>query len=136
MGGCRVGYMMAHPDLIREVTKATLPYNINIFSETVALLALEHNDELQDYIRRIVAERERLIAELKHLEQIKIYTSHANFVLIKLQHNATSLFEFLLARDILVRDVSRYPLLKNCLRISVGTEEENNRLVAAFREWA
>lgn len=134
MAGLRVGYLLASPELAREVHKATLPYNLNFFSATAAEVACEMYDLLEARIKTIIAERERLFGELNSIEGVEPVPSSANFILVRTAIAPQMLFEELHARDILVRDVSRYPMLSSYIRISVGSREENDRLIAALED--
>lgn len=134
MAGLRVGYLLTSPDLAREVHKATLPYNLNFFSQTAAEVACERYELLQPRIEAIIAERERLFTNLSKIKGVEPVSSAANFMLIKTPIAPRKLFDELLARDILVRDVSHYPMLGQYVRVSVGSAEENDRLVAALEE--
>jgi histidinol-phosphate aminotransferase len=132
MAGLRVGYLLARPEIAREVHKATLPYNLNFFSATAAEVACEKFSLLAPQIETIISERERLFGELQKISGIEPLPSCANFMLVRTSIQPQKLFEELLERDILVRDVSRYPMLSSYIRISVGSREENDRLLAAL----
>jgi histidinol-phosphate aminotransferase len=135
MAALRVGYLLASPALAREVSKAVLPYNLNAFSQTAAEVAVEmYEEELRPSVRRIVEERGRLYEALGKIEGLAPVRSHANFMVVRSALEPRRVFRELLARDILVRDVSGYPMLRDFFRISVGTPEENDRLVAALAE--
>ncbi|HXG64817.1 MAG TPA: histidinol dehydrogenase [Blastocatellia bacterium] len=134
MAGLRVGYLLARPEIAREVHKATLPYNLNFFSATAAEVACEKYDLLRPQIEKIISERERLFVELARVRSIETVRSAANFFLMKSPIGPAKLFQELLARDILVRDVSGYPMLAEYVRASVGSPEENDRLIAALKE--
>ncbi len=135
LAGLRVGYLLAAPDLVREVNKARLPYNLNFFSQAVALSALAGLDRLQANVARIVRGRERLLGELEALPGVRPFPSRANFVLFELQaHDPATVFARLLERGVLVRDVTSYPRLGRCLRVSVGAESDNAAFLAALRE--
>lgn len=135
LAALRVGYLLASPELAREVSKAVLPYNLNAFSQTAAEVAVEMFDsELRPTVSRIVTERERLYEELKRIEGLAPVPSQANFMVVRSSLEPKRVFRELLARDILVRDVSAYPMLKDYFRVSVGTPDENDRVVAALRE--
>jgi histidinol-phosphate aminotransferase len=133
MAGLRVGYLLAHTDLVTQISKAKLPYNINQFSLTAAEVALEHLDMFQPAINAILKEKEYLYRELSEIPGVKVYPSAANFFLVEVPVPPRVIFEELLRQGVLVRDVSHYPMLSKCLRISVGTHEENNRLLSAMR---
>ncbi|HEX8183566.1 MAG TPA: histidinol-phosphate transaminase [Blastocatellia bacterium] len=134
MAGLRVGYLLASPELAREVHKATLPYNLNFFSATAAQVACERYDLLKPQIELIISERERLLAALGAIRGIEPVASAANFIAARTQMVPRKLFDELLARDILIRDVSRYAMLAEYVRLSVGAPEENDRLLTALRK--
>ena len=135
LAALRVGYLLAAPELAREVGKAVLPYNLNAFSQTAAEVAVElYESELKPTVRRILQERERLYENLRRVPGLAPVRSHANFMVVRSAIEPKRVFRELLARDILVRDVSNYPMLKDYFRVSVGTPEENDRLVAALEE--
>jgi histidinol-phosphate aminotransferase len=135
MAGLRVGYMLASPELAREVHKATLPYNLNFVSSTVARVACERYETLlKPLVDRLVAERDRLLPAIGQIAGLDPVPSQANFFLVKTALEPQKLFEELLDRDILVRDVSHYPMLGRYLRLSVGKPEENDAVVAALRD--
>jgi histidinol-phosphate aminotransferase len=133
MAGLRLGYLMAHPDLAAQISKAKLPYNVNQFSLTVAEVALENVDRFRPAIEMVLKEKERLGRELGALPGVQVYPSESNFFLIEVPMLPHTLFDNLYAQGILVRDVSSYPTLSKCLRISVGTPEENDALLSAMR---
>jgi histidinol-phosphate aminotransferase len=135
MAALRVGYLLAAPELAREVSKAVLPYNLNAFSQTVAEVALEmYQSELLPTIQRIVVERERLYQALERVPGVATVRSHANFMLVRSPLPPSEVHRELLVRDILVRDVSGYPMLNDYFRVSVGTPEENEKLTNALTE--
>ena len=133
MAGLRVGYMLASAELTREVHKATLPYNLNFYSATAAEVACSRYDLLKPRVDLIVAERQRMLRQLSGLDRVSTFPSEANFFLIRSPLDPSFIFEELLARDILARDVSRYPMLSDCIRISVGSPDENDRVISALR---
>lgn len=124
MAGLRFGVALAHPAVAREIAKAKLPYNVNLFTLTAAEVALEHMDVRQDLVSRIIATRDRAFPRLSALPGVTVYPSAANFFLLRL-HSARpgEVYRRLLEEhDILVRDVSGVAGLEQCLRISVGTD--------------
>ena len=131
----RIGYLLASPDLVREIGKAVLPYNVNVFSQVAAEVALEnYESELLPLVNQIVSERDRLFAELSQIGTLAPVASTANFILVKSRIDPARVFTELLARDILIRDVSGYPMLGEYFRFSVGTPEENDYVLNAIRE--
>ena len=130
LAGLRVGYLLAQPDLVREIDKARLPYNINFFSQVAALCALEEKSELDGNVARLVRLREALMGELPRMRGLRAYPSRANFILVEIEDgDPRAVFESLYAEGVLVRDVSSYPRLGRCLRLTVGTEAENAALL-------
>ncbi|HEX6182972.1 MAG TPA: histidinol-phosphate transaminase [Pyrinomonadaceae bacterium] len=136
LAGLRVGYLLAAPELAREVSKAVLPYNLNAFSQTAAEVAVElYESELRPTVERIVAERERLFTELQNIEGLAPVRSCANFMVVRSAVEPRHVYEELLGRfGVLIRDVSGYPMLKDYFRVSVGTPEENDRLIQGLRD--
>jgi histidinol-phosphate/aromatic aminotransferase/cobyric acid decarboxylase-like protein len=133
LAGLRVGYLMASPELVREINKARLPYNINFFSQAAAVAALDEKKALAGMVRQLVAERERLLAALASVPGVRAWRSRANFFVLELlEADPKAIFAGLLRRGVLVRDVTSYPLLSGCLRISVGSAEENDTFLHAL----
>ncbi len=131
----RVGYLMAAPDLVREIRKAVLPYNLNAFSQMAADVAVEmYECELRPLVRRIIEERERLFNEMNQIDGLAPVASKGNFMVVRSAINPKVVFVELVKRDILIRDVSGYPMLSDYFRISVGTPEENELLLSGLRE--
>lgn len=134
LAGLRIGYLIAHPRITREIIKAKLPYNLNIFSEFVATKLLNHRHLIQENINRIMTEKERLLQELLAMERVQVFPSQANFFMIETPMHGTELFERLLRHGVLVRDISKsHPRLRNKVRICVGTPSENDELIKALQ---
>ena len=129
--GARLGMLFARPQIAAEVNKARLPYNINSFSQDVMSFALENSEVIQRKISLILSERERVRASLERVEAIHVYPTDANFFLVRVP-DADFLFEELVRNDILVRCFKGEGRLADCLRITVGTREENDRLTEAL----
>ncbi|HEY0099711.1 MAG TPA: histidinol-phosphate transaminase [Pyrinomonadaceae bacterium] len=135
LAALRVGYLLAAPEVAREIGKAVLPYNLNAFSQTVAEVAVElYETELRPLIAQIVAERGRLYEGLQAIDGLAPVRSEANFMVVRSGITPRRVFAELLKRDILVRDVSGYPMLRDYFRVSVGTPRENDLLLAALHE--
>jgi histidinol-phosphate aminotransferase len=134
LAGLRVGYLLASPELVREVNKARLPYNLNFFSQAAALAALDEWDALRATVERLKDARQDLLYRLYRIPGVKPYPSAANFILFELaEADPKAVFEAVFARGVLIRDVTSYPRLARCLRVSVGTEEENEAFLVALR---
>lgn len=134
MGGLRVGYCLAAPELVREFMKCKMPYSLNYFSMTAAEVALENLDLLHPLVEKMQAERDQLFTALQRIPGLKPVPSAANFFVVKTAIPPKELFAALVERGLLIRDVSSAPMLAEYVRISVGTPEENDRLLAALQE--
>jgi histidinol-phosphate aminotransferase len=133
--GLRFGYALLSPRLARQLTKVKLPYSVNIFTLIAAEVFIERWDSLKSWIGVLVSERERIFSALGAMDGIHPYASDANFLLFEtLRKTPAEVFSALLARGILIRDVSRYPMLERGLRVSVGTPAENDEFIKALRE--
>jgi histidinol-phosphate aminotransferase len=135
--GIRFGFMLGNSEIISQINKIKLPYNISFMTEAMASIMLDYTELRDERVATLISGRESLIEKFKKLPFEKVYESEANFIIVKLKkHN--ELFEFLKEESILIRNVSSYPMLDNCLRINVGTDEENskllNSLVSFFKE--
>jgi histidinol-phosphate aminotransferase len=134
MAGLRFGYALAHPEVAREIAKAKLPYNVNAITLAAAEVALEHRQRFEARVAAIVAERERFLPRLRQLPGIRVFPTSANFVLFRCDARpAGTIFRQLLdEHGILVRDVSAGAGLRECLRISIGTREDMDAVLAAL----
>jgi histidinol-phosphate aminotransferase len=133
MAGLRVGYLLGNPALLSEIQKVCVPYNLNLFSRTAALILLNHSDWVDAHIQKIVDERDLLFEELERIPQITPVSSDANFILIKTP-DASSVFNGLKSQGVLIREVENHPLLKNYLRVTVGKPEENKIFIDALKQ--
>lgn len=133
LAGVRLGYMVGPQALVHEVDKLRPPYNVSVLNAECALFALEHADVFAQQAATIRAERERLIAALADMPGVQLFPSQANMVLVRVP-DAQKAFDGLKARGVLVKNVSKmHPLLGNCLRLTVGTPDENTQMIAALQ---
>ena len=133
LAGLRVGMAFASEEIIEVFNKVKPPYNINQASQELVLKALEHVEQVNDWIKLTVSERNQLINKLGLLSFVqKIYPSDANFLLVKVS-DPVSIYKALINEGIIVRDRSRVELCEGCLRITVGTPEENETLLTALK---
>lgn len=132
MAGLRFGYLMADPSIAKEIHKAKLPYNVNVFTLAAAELVLERPHVMHQAIQTLIAERQRVLGEVRKRPGVEAFDSCANFFLIRTKKAARELFDGLYEQGVLVRDVSAYPLLERVLRVSVGKPEENSRFLSAL----
>jgi histidinol-phosphate aminotransferase len=134
LAALRVGWVATTAENAREIRKVKLPYSLNAISEMAATIALENRALRDANVQRIVSERERVVTAMREIPRITLFPTRANFVTFRAERSSKEIFEALFARGILVRDVSGYPRLANCLRISIGTPEQNDRMLIALRE--
>lgn len=133
LAGVRLGYMVGPQALVQEVDKLRPPYNVSVLNAECALFALEHADVFADQAATIRTERERLITTLAGMPGVQPFPSEANMVLVRVP-DAQRAFEGLKARGVLVKNVSKmHPLLAQCLRLTVGTPDENTQMIAALQ---
>ena len=134
LAGVRIGYLMGRSELIAQVDKLRPPFNVGVLNAEAALFALEHADEYARQAQSIREQRQRLFAALQALPGVHAFPSDANMVLARVPDAARS-FAALKAHGILVKNVSAmHPLLVNCLRLTVGTPDENGQLIKALKE--
>ena len=131
--GLRVGVLAAAPKVIEELNKIRLPYNINALSQVVAVAALNHRDVIDRQISLLISERERLYNALSRTEGITAYPSETNFILFRAATDATAVYNKLKQAGILIKNLNKPGPLKNCLRVTVGTPEENNEFLKALK---
>ena len=134
LAGIRFGWLAAAPALMAELNKIRLPYNINELTQLTMDFALDHYEVFAQQAKQICASRSHMLKSLGSLEGVKVYPSEANFVLIRLlQKDATELFQELRDEDaILIKNLSKQVGLTQCLRLTVGTEIENQTLCEAI----
>jgi histidinol-phosphate aminotransferase len=133
LSNIRLGIAFASPEIIGVFDKVKPPYNVNGVTQQTALEALKYRDRKLDMVDQIKSERDRLMEKLKEMPIIEqVYPSDANFVLVRAR-DASAFYNHLLADGIVVRDRSTQPLLAGCLRITVGSPEENQALLASLK---
>jgi len=131
--GLRVGMLFANEDLVREINKVRYPYNINSLSQAVSEVVLENHEFVSESIQLIIRERDRVYKTLSSIESIQAYPSDANFIFFEAK-DADSLFSKLVDRDILIRNFNRPGRLQNCMRVTIGTPQENDAFLSALTE--
>ena len=133
LAGIRLGYAVAAPEIVSYLMSIKLPYNVNVLSSNSALEALSNRTNMEKKLSEIISERKRLIGEFNKLTVFEeVYPSEANFILLKSEYSE-KIKQTLAGNGILVRDRSADPLLENCLRISVGTPEQNDKLLSVLK---
>jgi len=134
LAGMRLGYVMAHPRTIGVLEKVRLPYSVNAFSQWVGELTVAHREAFSGALDSIKSERTRLFEALSALPDVKVWPSWANYLLFRLP-GAQAVWQHLLhEHSIYIRNLSTSAGLYDCLRVTVGTPEENDAFLMALRE--
>jgi histidinol-phosphate aminotransferase len=131
LAGIRLGYLVGRPEWVTQLDKVRPPYNVSVLTQTAAMFMLERLDLLEEQAARIRADRAQLGASLKALRGVTVFPSEANFFLIRVP-DADRTYAALKQQNVLVRNLN--PGIRNCLRVTVGTPDENRILVTALRE--
>jgi histidinol-phosphate aminotransferase len=133
LAGARIGYLMAPPNVLEEIQKVRLPYGFSALSQAVVMTAMNHVGEMLATVEAIRYERQRLYRELSTTKGITAFPSEANFILFRCDSKpAEEVFNSLLARGVLVRDFSDISGCEGCLRVTVGTMEQDERFLEAL----
>lgn len=127
----RVGYLIGHEGLIGEVNKVRLPFNLNTISQAASLEVLKNKKAIEDYVRLIASERDRLYDELSNIEGLIPYPSEANFILFKVK-GAEEVYKGLIEEGVLIRNMGG--TIKDSLRVTIGRPEENDLFLKALKK--
>lgn len=135
LAGARVGYLVSQPWVIEEILKVRLPYHLSALTQAVVLVAAEHGEEILSTVETTRHERDRLWRELSTTRGITAFPSHANFIFFRCDAVPASIvWQGLLDKGILIRDFSDMPGCEGCLRVSVGTPEQDEKFLEALSE--
>jgi histidinol-phosphate aminotransferase len=132
LAGIRLGYLIAHPAVVQELMKARLPFMVDRFAEQTALAVLNRSGLIEDRAQRMQASIRDLTDALQAMEGVEVVPSQANFVIFTTSLPADVLQDRLADRGVLVRNMGGYPELEGYLRVSAGTEAENNAFLGAL----
>ena len=133
LAGIRLGYMMGAKALIAEIDKVRPPYNVSVLNAEAALFALDHAAVYEEQARELRASREQLQQAVAALPGVKVWPSQGNMILLRVP-DAAAAFEGMKRHGVLIKNVSKmHPLLANCLRLTVGTPDENAKMLAALQ---
>lgn len=134
LAGLRLGLLAGSPEWLREIDKVRLPYNVGVLTQLVAEEVLRHRDVLEEQAAAIRSERGRVYEALARLPGTQAFPSDANFILFQIR-DAARIFDALKARGVLIKSLhGAHPALENCLRVTVGTPQENERFLAALAD--
>ena len=134
LAGIRLGYLIAHPAVVQELMKARLPFMVDRFAEQTALAVLNRSGLIEDRAQRMQASIRDLTDALQAMEGVEVVPSQANFVIFTTSLPADVLQDRLADRGVLVRNMGGYPELEGYLRVSAGTEAENNAFLGALEK--
>jgi len=134
LAGLRFGWMAGAAQWLSELNKLRLPYNINALTQASILFSLENMSVFNDQAKQICEQREQLLLAMKGIEELQVFPSEANFILFKIrQSSADKVFANLLEQKVMIKSVANNNLLENCLRVTVGTENENGIFLKALK---
>lgn len=134
MAGLRLGFLAGSSAWLEQLEKLRLPYNVGVLTQRVAEILLAHHEVLLGQAEQIKQDRTKLYLQLSGIAAIKVYPSEANFLLFRVA-NATAVFNGLKQRGVLIKNLNGgHSMLKDCLRVTVGTPDENMRFIAALQE--
>ena len=134
MAGLRLGFLAGSAAWLGQLEKLRLPYNVGVLPQLVAEKLLVHHEVLLQQAEQIKRDRAKLYQQLNEIAAVKVYTSEANFLLFRVA-NAAAIFNGLKQRGVLIKNLNGgHPMLKDCLRVTVGTPDENERFMAALKE--
>ena len=135
LAALRLGMAYASPEIIAVLNHIKPPYNINAYTQQAALEALANQSKVQHMVQQTLAQRRHLETALQQVPAVQqVYPSQANFLLVKIQQ-ARAVYQYLVQEGVIVRDRSKVTLCQDCLRITIGTEHENQILMQALQEW-
>lgn len=133
----RLGYCIAPRWAVAELEKVVLPYHLSVATQYAGIEALRFGDAMDERVDHLVRERARVLAALREIDSVTVYPSGANFVLFRPEpasaERGRALWQALLERGVLVRDFSHWPRLDGCLRVTIGTEDENEAFLSSLR---
>ena len=134
LAGIRVGYLIGEDYIIKNINKLRLPFNINTLSQKISEFSIESSNYLENQTNDIIKLREVLISKMEGIDKIKVYKSKTNFILFKvLSGTADDIFKSLISKKILIKNMTNTPGLKNYLRVTVGSEKENNLFIQSLK---
>ncbi|HEX2032203.1 MAG TPA: histidinol-phosphate transaminase [Actinomycetota bacterium] len=132
LAAARLGYCLADPELVDHLSKVRLPYHLSALTQAAGEVAIRYRGEADAILDRIRAERDRLVSGLGSTPGVEVFPSDANFVLFRTPVPAARLWQAVLDRGVLIRDVSAAPALERCLRVTAGTPEETGAFLDAL----
>jgi len=134
MAGLRLGFLAGSTAWLEQLEKLRLPYNVGVLPQLVAEKLLEHHEVLLQQAEQIKRDRAELFQQLSKIAAVCVYPSEANFLLFRVA-NATAVFDGLKLRGVLIKNLNGgHPMLNDCLRVTVGTPEQNMKFIALYKK--
>jgi histidinol-phosphate aminotransferase len=133
MASIRLGFLIGNPDILEQLNKVRLPYNVNSLSQTAAGFFLDYEGEFSKQIKEIIQRREELYRGLKAIKWIKTYPSRANFIFFSCAFDSNRIYNKLVAEGIVLKNLNNPPLMPNCMRVTVGSKKENEAFLKALK---
>lgn len=135
IAGLRFGYMISNPANINEIKKVKTVFNLNLLTQAIVSILIKNRDIFAKHIAKVISERKILYHELKKIEQIKIWDSSTNFLIFNAGNKSKALFQYLQDNEIAIRDVGHHAVMKNNLRVSIGSKMENNLFINKVKDF-
>ena len=133
--GLRFGYLISNADNIVQLKKVMTAFNIGLMTQTIALCILEERHIFLAHTAEVIKFRNEVYARLKKIPQLKVVNTHTNFLLLSLADKTKQLFDFLQENDIALRDVGAHPIMKNHIRVTISSKEDNDIFVQKVNEF-
>lgn len=133
MASIRLGFLIGNPDIISQLDKVRLPYNVNSLSQTAAGFFLDNEAEFSKQIKEIVKRRAELYLGLQGIRGIKPYPSRANFIFFSCAFDTNRIYNKLVTEGISVKNINLAPRMPDCIRVTVGTKKENEAFLKTLR---
>jgi histidinol-phosphate aminotransferase len=133
LASMRLGFLIGNRDIVAQLDKVRLPYNVNSLSQIAANFFLDYQDEFSKQVAEIIKRREDLCLGLKEISGIKLYPSRANFIFFSCAFDSDRIYNKLVAEGIIVKNLNLPPLMPNCMRVTVGNRKENEAFLRALK---
>lgn len=135
LAGLRFGYMISQPANIAELKKVMTAFHLNLLTQALICEVLEHKTVFLDHNKEVIRLRNKLYNELQKLSDLSVKNTDTNFLIFNLKEKSADLFRFLRDSDIAIRDIGSHPLLKNYLRVTIGSEDQNNLFLQNIKKF-
>ena len=133
LASMRLGFLIGNRDIVAQLDKVRLPYNVNSLSQIAANFFLDYQDEFSKQVEEIIKRREELYLGLKEIAGIKLYPSQSNFIFFSCSFDSNRIYNKLVAEGIIVKNLNLPPLMPNCMRVTVGNSKENEAFLMALK---